>query len=101
MGSSAGVCLRWPARPVQTTMPIQSNLQRSASSTTRSDAGADSAVRLDLRRLERVFESREWPDRRAFLRARKRARAHAMDVFGRAGWAADGDRTPLLVAAAE
>jgi signal transduction histidine kinase len=81
-------------------MAPQSNLQSAASRTRRSNTGTHTTARVDLRRLERVFESREWPERRVFLRARKRARALAMDVLGR-GFAADGDQTALLVAAAE
>lgn len=55
----------------------------------------------DLRRLERLFEEVDWPERRVFLRARRRARMRAIEVIEGGGLAADVPRTSLLVAAAE
>jgi signal transduction histidine kinase len=54
----------------------------------------------DLRRLERLFDEVDWPDRRAFLKARRAARKRAMETFNvtRSG---DATRMALLVAAAE
>jgi signal transduction histidine kinase len=53
-----------------------------------------------LRRLERVFEELDWPDRRTFLKARRRARRRAIEALkGEAG--GDASHTALLVAAAE
>jgi signal transduction histidine kinase len=59
------------------------------------------AALLDLRQLERLFADNEWSDARVFMRARKRARAHALDVLDRTGCDADGGQTALLIAAAE
>jgi len=53
-----------------------------------------------LRRLERVFEQLDWPDRRTFLKARRQARRRAIEALkGEAG--GDASHTALLVAAAE
>jgi signal transduction histidine kinase len=58
------------------------------------------AALAELRRLERLFEDCEWPERRAFLRARKRARERARQAFDAAS-GADATRTALLLAAGE
>lgn len=55
----------------------------------------------DLRRLERAFADFEWSERRAFARARKRARARALEVLERGGSGVDNARAALLIAAAE
>jgi signal transduction histidine kinase len=55
----------------------------------------------DLRRLERLFDDVDWPERRAFLRARRNARQRALEVIEAGGPAADVLRTSLLVASAE
>jgi signal transduction histidine kinase len=55
----------------------------------------------DLRRLERVFAAYEWQDRSLFTRARKRARACALEVLERGGAGAEETRTALLIAATE
>jgi signal transduction histidine kinase len=53
-----------------------------------------------MRRLERIFEQLDWPDRRAFLKVRRQARRRAIEALkGEAG--DDGSHTALLVAAAE
>jgi signal transduction histidine kinase len=59
------------------------------------------AVLLELSRLERLFERTKRPDPRVFVRARKGARARAMEVLERGGAGAENSRTALLVAAAE
>jgi signal transduction histidine kinase len=59
------------------------------------------AVLLELSRLERLFEQNDRPDPRVFVRARKAARARAMEVLERGGVGAEDSRTALLVAAAE
>jgi signal transduction histidine kinase len=55
----------------------------------------------EVRRLERVFADCEWEGRSAFTRARKRARARALEGLEGAGPGADATRTALLIAAAE
>jgi signal transduction histidine kinase len=53
-----------------------------------------------LRRLERVFEVLDWPDRRTFLKVRRQARRRAIEALkGEAS--DDASHTALLVAAAE
>jgi signal transduction histidine kinase len=64
-------------------------------------AGAPSAVPPGLRRLERLFGAYDWPERRAFVRARKRARARALAVLERSAPGHDAISTALLIAAAE
>jgi signal transduction histidine kinase len=58
-------------------------------------------VLTDLRRLESLFADCEWPERRTFVRTRKRARERALQVLEGSGSDADARRTALLVAAAE
>ena len=53
-----------------------------------------------LRRLERVFEGLDWPDRRTFLKARRQARRRAIETL-KAGTGDDASHPALLVAAAE
>jgi signal transduction histidine kinase len=55
----------------------------------------------DLRRLERAFADFAWSERRAFARARKRARARALEALERGGFGVDNARAALLIAAAE
>jgi signal transduction histidine kinase len=59
------------------------------------------AVPAELRRLERLFDEIDWPDRRAFLRTRRLARARALETLSAGGKNADAARTMLLVASAE
>jgi signal transduction histidine kinase len=59
------------------------------------------AALLDLRRLERLFAEVDWTDTRAFMRARKHARARAVEVLERGGSGHDGSRAALLIAASE
>jgi signal transduction histidine kinase len=63
--------------------------------------GARAAVPAELRQLERLFADCTWPERRAFVRARKRARERAVDVLEGSGSGSDASRTALLVAATE
>jgi signal transduction histidine kinase len=58
-------------------------------------------VPVDLRRLERLFEDVDWPERRAFLRARRRARTRALEAIEGGGPAADVSRMSVLIASAE
>lgn len=59
------------------------------------------SVPADLRRLERLFAEVEWPERRVFLRARRRARKRALEALEGGGSGADASRMALLVACAE
>jgi signal transduction histidine kinase len=59
------------------------------------------AALLDLRRLERLFADNDWTDMRAFMRARKHAKARALEVLERGGPGPDGSRAALLIAASE
>jgi signal transduction histidine kinase len=58
-------------------------------------------VLADLRRLESLFADCEWPERRTFVRVRKRARERALQVLEGSGSDADAGQTALLIAAAE
>jgi signal transduction histidine kinase len=59
------------------------------------------AMPAELRQLERLFADCRWPERRVFVRARKRARERAADVLEGSGSGADTSRNALLVAASE
>lgn len=62
---------------------------------------ARAAALADVRRLERLFAGWQWPERRVFVRARKRARARALEAYEGGGSGPEATRTALLVAAAE
>jgi signal transduction histidine kinase len=87
--------------PIETKMASQPNGHNGVSSKTPGKGTGHAAALVDLRRLERVFADCEWPERRVFVRARKRARARAVEVLEGGGSGADGGRTALLIAAAE
>jgi signal transduction histidine kinase len=55
----------------------------------------------ELRRLERLFDEVDWPDRQAFLRVRRLARTRAMEALSGGAGSSDARRTMLLAAAAE
>jgi signal transduction histidine kinase len=59
------------------------------------------AVPGELRRLERLFDEIDWPDRRAFLRMRRLARKRALETLSAGSESSDVRRTALRVAAAE
>jgi signal transduction histidine kinase len=66
--------------------------------------GGETVVRslpAELRRLERLFDEVDWPERRAFLRARRHARERAAESLCASGSDADTLRTALLVASTE
>jgi signal transduction histidine kinase len=65
------------------------------------NTSARTVALADLRRLERAFADFEWSERRAFARARKHARARALEVLERGGSGVDNARAALLIAAAE
>jgi signal transduction histidine kinase len=89
------------ANPTQLKMPNNPNAPRGVAAKAPVDAASQSATLGDLRRLERVFADCEWPERRVFVRARKRARARALEVLEHGGQGAEGNRAALLIAAAE
>ena len=82
-------------------MASQSNGHEDLASTTRGRADAHAAALADLRRLERLFADCEWPDRRVFVRARKRTREHALQMLESGRSSADATATALLITAAE
>ena len=59
------------------------------------------ALPADLRQLERLFDEVDWPDRRAFLKARRAARKRAVRTLNGARSGPDALGMGLLVAAAE
>jgi signal transduction histidine kinase len=82
-------------------MASQPNGHNGVSSKTPGKGNGHAAALVDLRRLERVFADCEWPERRVFVRARKRARARALEMLEGGGSGVDATRTALLAAAAE
>jgi signal transduction histidine kinase len=81
-------------------MASQTTAKKHAPSRPRSAAPAR-AVPSALRRLERLFDEIDWPDRRAFLLTRRLARKHALEALAVGGDGADATSTWLLVAAVE
>jgi hypothetical protein len=79
-------------------MASEPNGQRRAAGA-RDDDAVRAATLVELRRLERLFGEFEWPERRAFMQARKRAHAHALEVLG--GGPGEERQTALLVAATD
>jgi len=59
------------------------------------------ALPAELRRLERLFDEVDWPDRQAFVRMRRVARKRALETLHLDRASVDANRTALLVAAAE
>jgi signal transduction histidine kinase len=59
------------------------------------------ALPKEQRRLELLFDEIDWPDRRAFMRVRRIARARALEALAGGGTSDDAERTAILVAAAE
>jgi signal transduction histidine kinase len=59
------------------------------------------AALAELRRLEQVFADNDWQDPPAFVRARKHARACALEMLEGVGSGPDAGRAGLLVAASE
>jgi signal transduction histidine kinase len=57
------------------------------------------ALPAELRKLERLFDEVEWPDRRAFLQVRRDARKRSLEALGD-GSSTDSQRTAVLVASA-
>jgi signal transduction histidine kinase len=84
-----------------TEMASQANGHNGASSSGPDGSGAHTRALVKLHRLERLFEGREWPERRAFVRACDEARRRALEVLEGGDPGTDATRTALLVAAAE
>jgi signal transduction histidine kinase len=59
------------------------------------------AALAELRQLEQVFADSGWSDSPAFMRARKHARACALEMLEGGGSGPDANRAGLLVAASE
>jgi len=81
-------------------MASQPTGQKDVPGKTSGETSAHAAALVDLRRVERLFADREWPERRVFERARKRARERALELLEGGGSGADGRRMALLAAAA-
>ena len=54
----------------------------------------------ELRRLERLFDEVDWPERRRFLQVRRGARKRALEVGSGGAASVDSQRTTVLVASA-
>jgi signal transduction histidine kinase len=81
-------------------MPSQTSLRREVSSSGRGGTRVR-ALPAELRRLERLFDEIDWPDRRAFLKARRHARKRALETLSADAAGADAMRRAVLVASAE
>jgi hypothetical protein len=93
---------QWNApKGVSTETPTKRTTRRRRPTADAAPAARRRAVLLELSRLERLFEQNKRTDPRVFVRARKGARARAMEVLERGGPGAENSRTALLVAAAE
>jgi signal transduction histidine kinase len=82
-------------------MEQRTDAQTGPPAASQSGRGEHSAALADVRRLERVFSSWSRPERKVLSRARKRARARALEVLEGAGGRPQAANTALLVAAAE
>jgi signal transduction histidine kinase len=85
----------------ESTMKSPTNGHTAVASRPRAKNGhASGGATARLRRIERLFGDFDWPQRATYAEARKRARAHALDVLE--GAESEQERvTALLVAAAE
>ena len=72
-----------------------------ASAASRRGRSTDRATLDELRRLLAVLGEHDWSDRRAFNRASKQARNHALAVLERDGYGIEHRRAALLIAAAD
>jgi signal transduction histidine kinase len=86
---------------------VSTKTQSSKATRSRGQAAADPSVGgkrtalQELRRLEDLFAREEWLETRTFARARKHARARALEVLERGGSGRDVGRTALLMEASE
>jgi signal transduction histidine kinase len=87
--------------PIETKMASQPNGHNGVSSKTSETENTHARTLVRLGRLERLFNDCEWPRRRVFVQARKRARERALEVLDGGDSGTDATRTALLVAAAE
>ena len=82
-------------------MRTQTNGQQGRAAEFSAEERAQRSALATVRRVERAFADYPWRDRRVYLRARKRARACAMEVAGGSGDIAGSDSSALLIAAGE
>jgi signal transduction histidine kinase len=82
------------------TMASQATAKKAAAPRSRGESVLR-ALPAEQRRLERLFDGVEWPDRRKFMRIRRVARKRALEALAGGGASGDAERTALLVAAAE
>jgi signal transduction histidine kinase len=87
--------------PTGTKLRRESNGRKRVAGEAPPTARIREAVPAELWQLERLFADCRWPERRVFVRARKRARERAVDVLEDSGPGPDTSRTALMVAAAE
>jgi signal transduction histidine kinase len=87
--------------PIETKMTSQPNGQSGVSAKTQAAGSAHARTLVKLGRLERLFDDFQWPERRVFVEARKRAMERALEVLDGGDSGTDATRTALLVAAAE
>jgi signal transduction histidine kinase len=82
-------------------MAIEPNGRKGVATATSVMSDTRPATLAGLRRLERVFAAFQWRERSAFVRARRHARARALEVLEGGGAGNDESQTALLIAAAE
>jgi signal transduction histidine kinase len=78
----------------------KANGRKAVPERTRGRASAHGPAVAALRQLERLFADVQWPERRVFVAARKRARERALEAL-EGGSRVDDIPTALLIAAAE
>jgi len=82
-------------------MRTQTNGQQSGAAGLGDQERAQRSALAAVRRVERAFADYPWRDRGVYLRARKRARARAMEVVAGNGEVAGSDSSAVLIAAGE
>ena len=82
-------------------MRTQTNGQQGRTTAFSDEERAQRSALAAVRRVERAFDDYPWRDRRVYLRARKHARARAMEVVGGTGDIAGSDSSAVLIAAGE
>src|SRR2546427_2902589 len=82
-------------------MRTQTNGQQGRATALTDEERAQRSALAAVRRVERAFADHPWGDRRVYLRARKRARARAMEVVEGKGDMAGRDSSAVLIAAGE
>ena len=85
---------------VSTKMPAKGTRSRRRPAGEPAEDRRRAALR-DLRQIERLFDEHEWPDRRAFLRARRHASGRALEALEREASSPEAGRVALLIFASE